>query len=369
MRLSHVLVCCVTVAGTGSGCGDSGQAASGGSQTAGTTATTDNGSVTSNGTASGTSGGLGESTGSTTGASSTSAGGNPATATTGDGGLTGTGTTASTTGNTTSVGGSGGTATVATVTGTTSTGGSNTGTGPCDAPGLMLCDDFEGSAVGSEPGAPTWLPQAEWKSPRIVVDNTVAHASTNSVKVVGSSAEGNFLMPAMGFPPANNSFYVRVWVQLSRSTETIASHAGFIVGAEQESNAGEEMRLGASNGMLDVNLIPGNKGTGAGGEITRFSNGDTTGGNPTDNPGLVLEAGVWYCLEAFFNGAEHDFQVWLNDTEIVEMHIQDWGEGRSGWSPDYNVLKIGAQNYSGDAGELWYDDIAVGTQRIYCNGL
>jgi hypothetical protein len=30
-------------------------------------------------------------------------------------------------------------------------------------------------------------------------------------------------------------------------------------------------------------------------------------------------------------------------------------------------LKIGAQNYSGDIGQVWYDDVVVGSQPIGCN--
>jgi hypothetical protein len=37
------------------------------------------------------------------------------------------------------------------------------------------------------------------------------------------------------------------------------------------------------------------------------------------------------------------------------------------WAPMFSFIKIGAQNYSGDIGKIWYDDVAVGTQRIGCN--
>ena len=33
----------------------------------------------------------------------------------------------------------------------------------------------------------------------------------------------------------------------------------------------------------------------------------------------------------------------------------------------YNVGKVGAQKFSGDPGQLWYDDVAFGMSRIGCN--
>ena len=63
------------------------------------------------------------------------------------------------------------------------------------------------------------------------------------------------------FAPVDNSFYVRVFLQVSQSTMAMGGHVDFIEGAEQIDDSGDELRLGASHGMVDLNLIPGNKGS------------------------------------------------------------------------------------------------------------
>ena len=66
---------------------------------------------------------------------------------------------------------------------------------------------------------------------------------------------------------------------------------------------------------MDLNLQ--NPKDGAGGEVTRYSNGFTDGGNPADFPGTGFQfaANTWTCVEAFFNGAAagSEFRVWIDD--------------------------------------------------------
>jgi hypothetical protein len=146
----------------------------------------------------------------------------------------------------------------------------------------------------------------------------------------------------------------------------MGGHVDFIVGATLPEN-GIEVRLGASKTfgsgveMLDLNFI------GSGSEHSQFSNGDYTGGNGTMKPGVTLDAGRWYCLEGFWNGKGNEFQLWVDEVEVPGLHVTDWGDKTTGWSPMYKVGKVGAQNLSGNAGQLWYDDVAFGTSRIGCN--
>ena len=57
----------------------------------------------------------------------------------------------------------------------------------------------------------------------------------------------------------------------------------------------------------------------------------------------------------------------MDKVEVPGLHVRDWGVQRMNWSPNYNVIKFGAQNYSGNVGGLYYDDIAVGTGPIGCD--
>ena len=247
--------------------------------------------------------------------------------------------------------------------GTTAVGnGGNSAVG-CAGAGILFCDDFDKATGNGEPAGPHWVPQPAWQNDRNKVDTSQSHSPPHSL-VVKAAPYGSQLVAAMGFPPPDNSFFVRVFMRLEKSTKEMGGHVAFIEGAETETDAGEELRLGASHGIVDVNLIPGSKGTG-GGEKTQFSNGDVD--IPRDALGVVLEAGKWYCLEAHFDGKNHRFQLWIDDKEQAAMNVTDWKQGRTGWSPAYKFLKIGGQNFSGQMGRAWYDDVAVGTKRIGCS--
>ncbi|MDX2019213.1 MAG: hypothetical protein SF187_03165 [Deltaproteobacteria bacterium] len=247
-------------------------------------------------------------------------------------------------------------------TGGSNAGGAGSGSG-CTGQGVLFCDNFDKAAANSEPAAPFWVPQPAWQNDRNKIVSTQSHSPPHSVTVTAASY-GSHLIAAMGFPPVDNSFFVRVFMRLEKSTKDMGGHVDFIEGAESETDAGEELRLGASHGIVDVNLIPGNKGSG-GGEKTQFSNGDVD--IPRDTGGVVLEAGRWYCIEAHFDGKNHQFHLWIDDKEQATMNVSDWKQGRTGWSPAYKFLKIGGQNFSGQMGRAWYDDVAVGSKRIGCS--
>jgi len=36
------------------------------------------------------------------------------------------------------------------------------------------------------------------------------------------------------------------------------------------------------------------------------------------------------------------------------------------WGPTFNYIKIGGQNFSGQIGMVWYDDVFVGTEQVGC---
>jgi len=253
--------------------------------------------------------------------------------------------------------------------------------GPCSAAGLIVCDDFE-STPGTAPDSTKWMPYSgtDPSLPAPVIDATKAHGGTHSVRTQGtSSGLGSFLVPAMGLPTANNRFYVRAWVHFEKDTSAMSGHDAFIVGAVNRDQSGTELRLGISSSsnsppMLDLNLQSPTDGPG---EVTRFSNGSTTGGDLSSSPGFSFVAGTpdrWYCVETLFSGTGGvgEFDVWIDGAELPLMHVTDFKARptdmpRTMWAPTFRFLKIGAQNYSGDIGRIWYDDVAVGTAKIGCN--
>jgi hypothetical protein len=238
--------------------------------------------------------------------------------------------------------------------------------GPCGATGIFVCDDFETTAASAKPDTSKWsIAGNPGLTP--VVDDKKAHGGTHALNFAMTDNQGVFISPTKGFPPQDNTFYVRAWINFAKPMKDMGGHVDFIVGATAPEN-GTEVRLGASQNfgsrleMLDLNLLGGNNP-----EHSQFSNGDYTGGNGSTKPGVTLDAGRWYCLEGFFNGKAHEFQLWVDDVEVPGLHVTDWGQKTMSWSPIYNVGKVGAQKFSGDPGQLWYDDVAFGTSRIGCN--
>ncbi len=53
--------------------------------------------------------------------------------------------------------------------------------------------------------------------------------------------------------------------------------------------------------------------------------------------------------------------MWVNGTEVPDLHSTAWKIDA------YDYLRFGFEKYAGPASDLWYDDIAIGTQPIGCN--
>jgi hypothetical protein len=254
-------------------------------------------------------------------------------------------------------------------------GASGSAGSPSGYPGTVIIeDDFDAASTVDA----KWFAYPDFdatQQPKI--DTTRTHTPPNAIKLTPSSS-GVFLMNqmGMGLPAAGNKFYARVWVNFEKATSAVGGHSAFLVGAVGKDNAGTELRLGMSGPpggtstvMLDLNLI--NATDGGGGEVTRFSNGFTTGGNPGDFTGMGFgfAANEWYCVEALFDGAGSEFKLWVAETEITELAVHDFSANstpREMWGPTFNYIKIGGQNYSGNIGPVWYDDIFVGTEPVGC---
>ena len=72
-----------------------------------------------------------------------------------------------------------------------------------------------------------------------------------------------------------------------------------------------------------------------------------------------------------FDGGHNEFRLWIADKEVTSMHVTNFAARttdapRMMWAPSFKFLKIGAQNYSGDIGQVWYDDVVVGSEQIGC---
>ena len=238
----------------------------------------------------------------------------------------------------------------------------------------IVCDDFEGAELDLTKW--DYLGRGENNVQMIpVLDTNKRHSGNQSVTIPGGLNRGLGFYPIAGLPTANNKVYVRAYMLFDTPTDQLMGHSAFIIAADKPDNGGE-VRLGFSQPpagpsvMIDVNI---QNVQGIGGEITQFSNGYVTGFNPIPVAGRTLAAETWYCVEMLFDGQDHELMLWIDDAEVDHMHVTDWSPAgtesklsKADWSPSYNFVRFGPQRYSGGPGQVWFDDIAISSERVGC---
>ncbi|WP_257451019.1 hypothetical protein [Archangium lipolyticum] len=68
------------------------------------------------------------------------------------------------------------------------------------------------------------------------------------------------------------------------------------------------------------------------------------------------------------DGARHELRAWFDGNEVGGLHTTNWNANLTSWSPRHARAWFGFETYHGEQDELWYDDVALGTQRIGCDG-
>lgn len=227
--------------------------------------------------------------------------------------------------------------------------------GPCSAPGLLVCDDFENMPPGSPPAGYVLESGGGMPGPISVTDQE-AHSGTHSVYVDGNTFSSLFTKKGSPvFPQPSNTYDVRFWIRVSE--EFTSGHSSFVEAGPDDTSNQNEIRIGFHVNQLEVNRMPG--------DAEQLSNGGDYN-DPTT--GVHFTKDTWYCLEVLFDGAHDELRVWFEDTEVPELHVTDWKQGITGWSPTYAAVRFGYEKYSGPSMEVWYDDIAIGTGHIGCGG-
>ena len=231
---------------------------------------------------------------------------------------------------------------------------------PCAArAGLLFCDDFESSATGSPPPGPRWSTQGVGADNPIVIDgSTPAHSGSRSVHV--SPSAGSFqtffvFHDAATLPAPGGKFFMRAFMRLSSAMT--GGHNTFITADRFAAPAAANpVRVGEQVRMLMMTVA-----------------GDAHGYLSNQNyyidglPGVTFAPGAWTCFEISFDPAATTLDVWVNGAEIRDLHPTNIT------LDSYDALRFGFEKYAGldpDAGtaslDLWYDDIAIGTQRVGC---
>jgi hypothetical protein len=251
------------------------------------------------------------------------------------------------------VGGHGGTPGTAGTSSTSSAGGGagagTTGNGFCSArPGLAFCEDFEGFTSGALTARPPWTVALNGEGSVSISDQH--HSGARSLRVLGSGFS-SFLVyqDAKVLPAPSGRFYLRAFMQLTEAMT--GGHNTFIIGDLAASpGAGNALRLGEMHEMLMYTVM-----------------GDTHGALANENyytdqvPGAALAAGTWSCLELLIDSSKPELRVWLEGMEIADLHHTDFPVD------PYDALRFGFEKYAGPESEIFYDDLAIGSEPIGCN--
>jgi hypothetical protein len=292
--------------------------------------------------------------------------GNTAGAAAGGGGATGgsgVGTSGSATGGSGAAGGSssGGTTTGG-AGGSPGVGGSGTSGGSAggSSVALIVSDDFE-AASGTTPDAAKWSVFNGDQSNAVAVSSEQAHSGTHSVKVDVKNA-GAMLTTKVGLPTASGAVYFRAWARFSNGAAAAAAwqnHVTFIEAggllANGDVDQGDEARLGGQAGKIAANL----------------SHGDGLSPSPWAMPCTPCadppESAKWVCVEGLFDVSGQKVAAWLDGVQVVKADSQaDW-HAASTYPAALKRVGFGWEAYGSVANTVYYDDVAIGTERIGCN--
>jgi hypothetical protein len=230
-------------------------------------------------------------------------------------------------------------------------GTAGTGSDPCGKQGLLLCDDFEAASPGMAPGTP-WTTAVNGTSGTVQVDGTTpAHSGTKSVHVASLGNYQTFLAlrGAPVFPAPKPALYARVFMRLG-APMTAGHNTYFKAGAADVISSNDETRVGVMESMLMINQPDGDRGF--------LSNQNYW----TDmKPGVVFPEQTWVCVEGFFDPPNSTVDFWVNGVEVPDLHRTDWKQDPLG------AFHFGFEKYAGPDVDIWYDDVAIGTQPIGCD--
>lgn len=212
--------------------------------------------------------------------------------------------------------------------------------------GLYFQDDFEGGRD------PQWTESQIGNGGTFTVDTSLgANGSSSSMRIDSNNAFHTMLQFAL--PQAvrdSDELFGRVFLRLAATP----SQAHFIwVEVGNTTNDQHEMRLGHNVGQLQSN---------------HFLNGE----QDIRDQSRSLVADTWYCLEFYMGNNPDELQVFLDNQETaLSTTNYTAGPGAQGngnpvadFIPPLEAFRIGWELQNGT---VWFDDVALGSQRIGCN--
>jgi polysaccharide lyase-like protein len=240
-------------------------------------------------------------------------------------------------------------------------------------PNALFCDDFEDDAAGQFPGAP-WQNNTG-SGATVLVDSVQAFSGSQAVHVNappnGAYRRGYFSLEQGSsniFPAASREMFGRAMMYLDATPNALVHWT--IIQAEGRA---------ADNTHDAYYRYGGQQQNGAG----LMANYETNSGVSTDcysHSATRMPVQRWACFEWHFDAARNEMQLWLDGTELTDMHVVDrpttagsgcLGNGVNGeWlaPPAFTALHLGWESYQAASNDrnLWVDDVAIASERVGC---
>ena len=251
--------------------------------------------------------------------------------------------------------------------GAAATGGAaGANTDPCTD--RTVCEDFEHLTLGSKPGSP-W--QAHENNGTITVDGTRAYSGKQSLKVsvaatTSTSTYRQAMLAMTGaplLPLPNDSLYGRFMIYTDRIPDKTV-HWTIAHGDGPFQTGSATYNYGGMGGLM-ANYY----------RDTKPSATDCWQSNQQAFP-----TGAWTCVAFHFDGQKNELQLWLNGSEVTDVHVLGnaktdqtctvKGVDGKWYAPaPFKNISVGWESYQDDvagAHDAWIDDVIFDDQPIAC---
>lgn len=229
--------------------------------------------------------------------------------------------------------------------------------------GAIICDDFE-NQTGIDPSG-FWqalYPDCTGHG-SVMVDNTYANSGSKSIMVHGHSnfCDHAFFGNTTAIESIGNLLYGRFYV---RQDLALPDHHITLMALKDRNDADNDLRLGGQQSVLDWNR-----------------ESDDATAPSMSSAGIAKSVTIpprqWTCVEFKIDSANGYLQAWVNGSEVEGMRVdgvdtpdvdQVW-HTRANWQPRLVDFRLGWESYGGDdiTHNIWFDDVALATQRIGCS--
>ena len=233
-----------------------------------------------------------------------------------------------------------------------------------------VCEDFEHLALGSKPGSP-W--EVHENNGTVTVDGARAYSGKQSLKVsvtaTSSASTYRQAMLAMTgaplLPLPNDSLYGRFLIYTDRIPDK-SVHWTIAHGDGPFQTGGATYNYGGMGGLMA--------------NYYRDTKPDATDCWQSNQQAFPTQA--WTCVAFHFDGQKNELQLWLNGSEVTDVHVLGnaktdqtctvKGVDGKWYAPaPFKNISVGWESYQNDvagAHDAWIDDVIFDDQPVACPG-